>query len=123
MMAMMDRTHSNDDYLTRLRRWRNRPDPDLSMGFLQKQFKQQIEKPFKQLGAIAMLWESLVPKVLAQHTKVDSLQRGVLQISVDSSARLYELDRLMRSGLEQRLIIGHKGPALRKVRLRVAPIG
>jgi len=122
-MAMMDHTDSSNDYLTRLRRWRNRPEPDLSLGFLQKQFKQQIEKPYKQLGAIATLWESLVPNDLAQHTQIDSLQRGVLQISVDSSARLYELDRLMRGGLEQRLIIGHKGPAMRKVRLRVAPIG
>lgn len=118
----MDHTQLSNDYLMRLRRWRNRPEPDLSMGFLQKQFKQQIEKPYKQLGAIATLWESLIPNDLAQHTKIDSLQYGVLQISVDSSARLYELDRLMRGGLEQRLIIGHKGPALRKVRLRVAPI-
>lgn len=119
----MQRTSPSNDYLARLRRWRNRPEPDLTLGFMKKQFKQQIEKPYKQLGAIASLWESLVPHDLAQHTRIDSLQRGVLQISVDSSARLYELDRLMRGGLERQLIIGHKGPALRKVRLRVARIG
>ena len=43
----------------------------------------------------------------------------MLRVAVDSSARLYELDRLLRSGLQKQLISQSKGPAVRRVQLRV----
>ena len=109
-------------HLDRLRRHRNKPEPDLSLGFLPKQFKQQVEKPHKQLGDLAELWQQLVPEALVSHTRLESLNRGVLRVAVDSSARLYELDRLLREGLRDRLIREHNGPAVRRVQLRVARI-
>jgi predicted nucleic acid-binding Zn ribbon protein len=112
--------HPRQRHLDRLRRHRNKPEPDLSMGFLQQQFKQQVEKPYKQLGGLAELWRQLVPEELQAHTRLESFQLGVLRVEVDSSARLYELDRLLRQGLQQQLIESHKGTALRKVQLRVA---
>lgn len=95
-------------------------EPDLSLAFLRDTFKREVEKPMKQLVQLAALWEQLVPPALASHTKLESLQRGVLRVAVDSSARLYELDRLLRSGLQHQLISEHKGPAVRRVMLRVS---
>ncbi len=106
-------------YLDRLRQWRNRPDFDFSLNFLKGQFEREVQRPYKQLSTIAQIWESLVPEDLAQHTKIESLSRGVLLVSVNSSARLYQLDRLLRGGLQRQLITQHRGPAFRRVKLRL----
>mgnify|MGYP006294451309 CR=1 FL=1 len=116
---------ARDDYdrhrLEQLRKWRNRPQPDLSLGFLKKQFKREVEKPYKQLGDLAALWDELVPERLSKHTRLDGLNRGVLHVSVDASVHLYELSQLLRSGLERQLIQQHRGPAFRRVKLTVNP--
>jgi Dna[CI] antecedent, DciA len=115
-MASMD---PEERRLERLRRWRTRAEPDRSLSFLPMQFKREVERPHKQLSAFVALWEELVPATLREHTRLDRLHRGVLHVEVDSSARLYELDRLLRQGLERQLIVQHAGPALRRVKLRV----
>ncbi len=116
----MDSTSLPDDYLNRLRRWRNRPDPDLTLGFLRKQFDQGVRRPYERLQSITELWRSMVPTHLILHTQLLSMTHGILRVSVDSSAHLYQLDRLLRSGLERQLVIRHKGPALRRVRLQLS---
>lgn len=108
-----------DAYLDRLRGWRNRKDFDHSLSFIKPQFKREIEKPYKQLLAMAQLWPQLVPAELLARTKLETISRGVLKVIVDSSGALYELDRLLREGLEQKLITQNKGPAFRRVQLRV----
>jgi hypothetical protein len=118
----MPASDPNDVHLQRLRQWRNKPERDLGLGFLKKYVKQEIEKPYKQLGALVKLWGELVPAELVAHTRLEGVGRGVLRVAVDSSAHLFELDRLLRGGLEQRLITEHKGPAFRRVQLRVAGI-
>lgn len=105
--------------LDRLRHWRNWRDPDLSLGFLQKAFKRDVERPYKQLGELAQLWEQLLPRELATHTRLDSFSRGVLRVTVDSSPRLYELDRLLRAGLQRQLVQHQTGTKLQRVRLHV----
>lgn len=92
------------------------------MQFLRQQFKQQIEKPYKQLKSITTLWRELMPAALVGHTRLDSLSRGVLRVTADSAPCCYEVDRLLRNGLEQALIRRHKGPAFRRVQVRVGPI-
>ncbi len=89
------------------------------MGFLRDVFKRQIEKPFKQLAPLTALWEELVPAPLRTHTRLESFARGVLLVSVDSSSHLYELDRMLRGGLQHTLVARHKGQAVRKIQLRV----
>lgn len=111
-----------DKRLARLRGFRNRPAPDLSLRFLGEQFKRDVQRPYQQLHAISDLWRQHIPAALLPHTRLDSLQRGTLRVTVDSSAHLYELDRLLRGGLHQRLIIEHKGPALRKIKLVVGQV-
>ena len=98
---------------------RRKPDPDLTLGFLRRQFDQRVARPFKQLESLVPLWEQLVPADLVQHTRLEGLSHGVLRVAVDSSAYLYEVDCRLRQGLQQQLISQHKGPALRRIQLRV----
>jgi len=107
--------------LKRLRQVKVRPEPDLSLAFLRRQFEQQVAKPFRQLGPIAQLWGELLPAELVAHTKLEGLSRGELRVSVDSSSRLYELNHLLRNGVEQDLIGRHKG-SLSRIRLQVGQI-
>ncbi len=106
-----------------LRERRVRPERDVSLGFLADQFKRDIARPFKQLGDLAELWNELLPAEVAAGTRLESLQRGVLSVAVDSSSRLYELDRRLREGLERDLVTRHQGAAFRKVKLRVDASG
>ncbi len=104
--------------LARVRRYRVKPEPDLSLGFLADQFKREVERPHRQLGDLAELWNRLVPPHLLEHTRLESFSRAVLRVTVRSSAHLYELDRLLRQGLRKQLIEQHRGPALRRITLR-----
>ncbi|MCX5658938.1 MAG: DciA family protein [Planctomycetota bacterium] len=113
----------HDARLGRLRQWRNRPERDVSMRFLATYFKQEVERPHKQLGALGDVWRSLVPADMVGHTRLESLARGILRVTVDSSSRLYQLDRLLRAGLEQQIIQAHRGPSFRRIQLRVAGDG
>jgi hypothetical protein len=107
--------------LDQLRRWRTRPEPDLSLAFLREQFKREVEKPHKQLAQIGSVWPTLVPPELAAHCRLTTLLRGVLRVAVEDSAHLYDLDRLLRQGLERQLRAAVKGPAIHRVQLFVAP--
>jgi hypothetical protein len=101
-----------------LRRFRVWPQRDLSLGFLTQQFKHQVKRPYRQLAGVSEAWEQLVPADLLMHTRLEGLSRGTLTVIVDSSARLYELDGLLRQGLQTRLIEACRGVSLRRVRLR-----
>jgi len=106
-----------------MRRLRVRPERDVSMRFFADQFKREIARPFKQLGDLIELWNELLPADVAAGTRLEALSRGVLSVAVDSSARLYEVDRRLREGLERELITRHNGPAFRRVKLRVDAAG
>ncbi len=112
-------TQPHDEHLRNLSRWRSRPERDLSLGFLRDFFKREVEKPHKQLAGLAALWAELVPAELASQARLEGLTRGVLHVAVRHSGALFELDRLLRSGLQRDLITRHKGPALRRVQLRL----
>ncbi len=111
-----DPRQSHLDQLRRHRVWREK---DTSLGFLKDQFQKQVARPHKQLQSLVELWQELVPPELAVHTRLVSLNRGTLHVAADSSARVYELDRLLRGGLQQELITRHRGPAFRKVQIRL----
>jgi len=106
-----------------LRKFRARKERDFDLlPVLQSVFKNEIEKPHKQLGAMVELWEKSLPPSITSHTRLESLAKGTLRVVVDSSARLYELDRMLREGLQDRLITSFKGPAFRKIQLRVGDL-
>ena len=106
-------------HLEKIRGLRNRPKTDYSLGFMTDEFQREVARPFKQLEGLAELWCELLPAEVAAGTRLEALKRGVLTVAVDSSARLYEVDRRLRGGLETELVTRHKGPAFRKVKLRV----
>jgi hypothetical protein len=106
--------------LDQVRRWHTRPERDLSLKFLAADFKRQVEKPYKQLAQVSAVWTTLVPAELIAHCRLEAVTRGVLRVAVEDSAHLYDLDRLLRQGLERQLLAAAKGPALRRVQLFVA---
>ena len=116
---MTDTPKPKNDRLSKLQAWRGPHPPDLSMSFLRDQFKREVEKPYKQLEQLVEIWTRLVPPELCRYTKLEALNRGVLKVAVDSSARHYELDRLLRQGLQEQIIKMHKGPAFRKIQIHV----
>lgn len=82
------------------------------------QFFKQAEKRQTKLGKIAEAWQKLVPALLAEHTALESLNRGTLSVVVDSSAHLYDLKQLLLAGLEKQLLLACKSAGLRKITLR-----
>ena len=105
--------------LERVRDIRRRKQPDHSLAFLKPYFQYQVARPHKQMAGIIDLWRQLVPPELLAHTRLESLTRSVLRVGVDSSAHLYALDRLLRSGLEDRLRRDAKATKLRRVHLKL----
>ena len=105
--------------LAQLRQWRTRPEADRSLAFLRADFKRNVAKPHHQVAAIIELWRQSVPPELQAHARLDSLVHGVLKVAVDDSAHLYELDRLLRTGLQQLIVRTAKSPAVRRILLRL----
>lgn len=89
--------------LNDLRRHRQRKDRNLEIGSLVDGMARNAERTQRRLGALIDLWLELVPTEIVAHTRVTSFQGGVVQVRCDSAAVGYELDRALRSGLEQRL--------------------
>jgi len=107
-------------HLDLLRKSRSLPRKDLSLGFLTEQFKREVEKPYQQLGDLAELWRELVPERLIAHCRLVGLSRGTLHVEAAHAAAHFEIDRLLRSGLQTDLIKRHKGPAFRRVQVKLA---
>ena len=103
-----------------LRKSRSLPSRDLTLGFLSDQFKRDVAKPYQQLGDLAELWGELVPERLVACSRLVGLSRGTLHVEADHAAAHFEIDRLLRSGLQADLIRRHKGPAFRKVQIKLA---
>ena len=81
-------------------------------------FKQTVQKRQTKLTKIAECWAQLVPESLSDHCSLESLNRGTLNVLVDSSAHLYQLKELLLCGLEKQLLQACKATGLRKVTLR-----
>lgn len=118
----MDSLNRANRHLNQLRQWRNRAPTDMSLQFLRDQFQRQVARPHKQLASAIRAWQTLVPLALTEHTQLLSLRYGVLRVLVDSNAYLYELDRLLRDGLELKLAQTVRPGPLRKVQLLLGAI-
>ncbi len=111
----------SDRQIERLRHFRGRREVDSGLGFIVDQFQRQVARPHQQLGQLAEQWQALVPAALAERTRLRSFARGTLSVAVADSATLYQLDRLLRGGLERRLRSAGAS-ALRRVKLQVGPL-
>jgi len=108
--------------LEQLRAWRVRPERDTVVGPLIASTLADAQRARKQLGSFVELWESVLPDDLALHTRVTSLRSGVVQVTVDTSATAYELDRCLREGLEQQMRRAF-GKTLLRVKITVGRVG
>lgn len=90
--------------ITQLRRWRTRPDPDLSLAGVMAGQARTIQKLERSTGAAATAWTAAVPPALARHTALISLVRGTLTVRVTDAAARFELDRWLRDGGELQVI-------------------
>ncbi|MHC4993590.1 MAG: DciA family protein [Planctomycetota bacterium] len=99
----MDDLQRQAEHLENLRQWRNRKPRDLTLGYLKKYVARKYTRPLSQMGPFAELWQEALPPRLHRRTALVALHNGVLTIHVADSPTLYQIDRLMRSGLERQL--------------------
>ena len=117
----MDLLTPDERRLQRICDLRRRVERDLSLGFLSNHFKHQIARSHKAVIAVVDLWQELVDAPLVEHTRLEGLSRGVLRVGVDSSAHLYQLDQLLRGGLQAQLLRRAASAQVRRIRLHLIP--
>lgn len=95
-------------------------DRGIALGdFLPKQFKRECERPFKKLGALAEIWDAVVPAAIGKKTRLASFQRGILKVEVPSSAVGYELQRVFAGGVEGAIRQAFRGGTLIRIKIVV----
>lgn len=107
--------------LQHLQALRGRKPRDLGIGRLIEAAEENATRTHKRLGELIELWQELLPADVASRTALSGVQRGVLQVRVDSAATAFEVDRLLRSGLEKELRSRYRGSFVR-VKTRVEPL-
>jgi hypothetical protein len=78
--------------------------------------KRTLEPRVRQLSKLAEIWDQVVPEAINRHTALERFHRGVLTVLVDSAAHRFQLDTLLRGGLQKAIQARFPG-ALTKVRL------
>jgi len=78
--------------------------------------KHTLGKKVRQLSKLAVAWDDVLPATIREHTALDSFQRGVLTVLVDSSSHRYQLQTLLAAGLMKEISNRFSGP-LNKIRL------
>ena len=78
--------------------------------------KYKLAKKVRQLGKLSQIWDELIPEQISNHTALESFNRGVLTVMVDSAPHRYNLQTLMSGGLMREFQARFDG-ALNKVRL------
>ncbi|MGI9013682.1 MAG: DciA family protein [Phycisphaerales bacterium] len=63
--------------------------------------QRDTERNGRMLGDVVEAWETMLPAELCNRTAIDSFGRGVLHVRADSAATRFELDRLLRTGIER----------------------
>jgi len=100
--------------------WQNRQSADQTThlsGPLAALMKHTLSKRVKQLGALARVWDQVIPDPLRRHTALEGYARGTLTVLVDSAAHRFELETLLRSGLREVLAERFSGP-LNRIKLQ-----
>ncbi len=78
--------------------------------------KRVLAKRVRQLGDLGAIWDEVLPRSIRDHTALESFNRGVLTVLVDSAAHRYQLQMLLTGGVEREIRARFKG-ALNKIRL------
>ncbi|HAW95445.1 MAG: hypothetical protein CMJ33_03615 [Phycisphaerae bacterium] len=112
-----------DPRLARLRRiapYRRKWDPDTSISGLVESTKKVAKRNEGRLATLTEAWDRLVPEQLTSACRFGEVRGGTITILVESSPAKYELDRLLKSGLEAELRRAYSGP-LSRIRTRLSP--
>ena len=109
IIAMAEAVHR----LEQLRQRRVRSQTDPSIGGLVSGVAERAARTQRRLGALTDIWESLVPAEIVARTRLTGLSGGVARVDVDSASTGYELDRMLRGGLEQQLRRRFRGTLMR----------
>ncbi|MCD6303662.1 MAG: DUF721 domain-containing protein [Planctomycetes bacterium] len=78
--------------------------------------ERKLKKRVRQLAQLAGIWDELIPETIRDHTALESFQRGVLTVIVDSAPHRFRLKTLLASGLLKQLQ-DRFGGALNRIRL------
>ena len=78
--------------------------------------KHTLAKRVKQLSQLAEVWDEIVPEEIGAHTALESFNRGVLTVIVDSAPHRFGLQTLLAGGL-MKILQSRFGGALNKVNL------
>ena len=78
--------------------------------------KHVLAKRLRQLGNLAGIWDDVLPRTIRDHTALESFNRGILTVLVDSAAHRYQLRMLLNGGVEREIRDRFSG-ALNKIRL------
>ncbi|MFP4052577.1 MAG: DciA family protein [Phycisphaerae bacterium] len=65
--------------------------------------KRDLSRRVRQVGKIAEIWQELLPEELLQRTSLESFQRGVLTVAVDSASHRFMLQTLLQGGLQRQI--------------------
>lgn len=99
--------------LARIAPYRRRRDFDPSIGAMLDSTKKQAKRDEKRFSSFSQAWEQLVPAEILACSRLSSTRGTTITIEVDSSPAKYELDRLLRTGLETSLRQLYNGPLTR----------
>jgi hypothetical protein len=105
--------------MSKAKSWSRRIPPRLG-DVAVEQFKKDIAKKHDKLSGIAQVWMRCAPEQAQVHCTLAGFTRGVLAITVDSSAWLYEVKTMLLNGLQQQLLLECRGLGLRKITLKVS---
>jgi len=61
----------------------------------------RLARRVRQIGRVSIVWDECIPEYIRDHTALVSFARGTLTVAVDSAAHRYQLQQLLRNGLEQ----------------------
>lgn len=114
-------THPALQRIGQLQAWRGRRPFDPSIAGFVSAVADGAQRTQRRLGELAELWQELLPPEIANQTALAGLRGGVLQVTADSSAVSFELDRLLRGGVEADLRRRYRGTLVR-IRIRVEQI-
>lgn len=78
--------------------------------------KHTLAKRVKQLSRLAEIWDEVVPENIRDHTALESLNKGVVTVLVDSSPHRFLLRTLLNGGLMKEIQARFSG-AIQKINL------
>lgn len=99
--------------------WQQRRPSDTAMNVgqpLAMLMKHHIGKRVKRLGELGAIWDEVLPDEIREHTALEDFNRGVLKVVVDSAPRRFELNMLLKGGIEKEIRSRFSG-ALNKIKL------